>query len=122
AVYDDALGALDRPRVRVTALGFSQGCATVCRWAAATSRPLDRLVLWAGPLPPELVPASGLFGKANLVLVAGRSDRQVSAASVERQAVRLREAGLDCELHLYDGGHDMAAAPLRALADAREAT
>src|SRR5207302_9410481 len=34
AVYDDVFGRIDRARVTVHALGFSQGAATVSRWTA----------------------------------------------------------------------------------------
>ena len=39
---------------RVTVLGFSQGVATAVRWLCRGRTPAERLVLWAGPLPPEV--------------------------------------------------------------------
>src|SRR5437762_7802629 len=53
--YLDALYSHVAPgAARVTALGFSQGTATVCRWAALGSVRIDRLVLWGGEVPPDL--------------------------------------------------------------------
>jgi predicted esterase len=65
----DTLGWLDRvaaefddaahPRVRC-AMGFSQGAAAACRWAALGRTNLDRLVLWGGGGPPaRAAPAPG---------------------------------------------------------------
>ncbi len=54
AVYADIFGLLDRTRVTVHALGFSQGASTVSRWAAMGKARVDRLILWGGELPPDL--------------------------------------------------------------------
>src|SRR5207237_10690301 len=54
AVYDDVFGRLDRARVTVHALGFSQGAATVSRWTAMGTSRIDRVLLWGGELPPDL--------------------------------------------------------------------
>src|SRR5467141_3346918 len=50
AVYDN----ITLPNARVTALGFSQGSATVCRWAAFGSTRIERLIVWGGEVPPDL--------------------------------------------------------------------
>src|SRR5687768_10372624 len=41
-----AAAAADGRPIPIVALGFSQGAATVTRWAAATQQPITRLVLW----------------------------------------------------------------------------
>lgn len=40
--------------VPVTLFGFSQGCATVCRWAIDGHPEFHRLILWAGLFPPDM--------------------------------------------------------------------
>src|SRR5437868_14633480 len=53
--YLDAVHAdLQRPNARITALGFSQGSATVCRWAALGTARIDRVIVWGGEVPPDL--------------------------------------------------------------------
>src|SRR5262245_4764075 len=42
------------PGVQLVALGFSQGVATVARWAAASRFTIGTLVLWGSGLPPDL--------------------------------------------------------------------
>jgi predicted esterase len=116
AVHAHVFARVERGAVRFVALGFSQGCATVCRWAAATYHQTDHVVLWSSGLPPELEPAPALFGGARLTLVNGRADRAVPPAAVEAQLDRLRGGGRAVEHREYDGGHDIDAAALVALA------
>src|SRR2546429_3762725 len=54
AVYDDVFGRVDRARLTVHALGFSQGAATVSRWTAMGKSRIDRLRAWGGEFPPDL--------------------------------------------------------------------
>jgi predicted esterase len=114
-VHADALPA-GREQVDVVALGFSQGTATVARWAARTRRRVDRVVLWGAGLPPELDPSPRLFGAARLMLVVGERDRYLTAERVQREEERLRGGGLDVEVMRYEGGHRIAADALLRLA------
>lgn len=50
-VYNEALAGNTAP---VTLFAFSQGCATVCRWAVEGRPSFDRLILWAGLFPPDM--------------------------------------------------------------------
>ncbi|MEO6444905.1 MAG: alpha/beta fold hydrolase, partial [Gemmatimonadaceae bacterium] len=56
----DYVGYLDEvarqlvPGRAVTALGFSQGVATLMRWVTAGSTPLARVIVWAGEIPREV--------------------------------------------------------------------
>src|SRR5437773_7755282 len=54
ALYREVLGRVEGPAARVAALGFSQGTATVGRWAALGQSRLHHVVLWGGELPPDL--------------------------------------------------------------------
>jgi predicted esterase len=107
AVHDHVIAEAGAPAPRVTALGFSQGTATVCRWAAATSRRIDALVCWAGLLPPELEPAPALFGRASLHFVFGDADPAVTPAARTRALQRLDDAGLHHAMHTFAGGHEI---------------
>src|SRR5437667_4129795 len=51
---DGVYGNVVPRNARVTALGFSQGTATVCRWAGLGSSRIDRLIVWGGEVPPDL--------------------------------------------------------------------
>ncbi len=47
-VYDNLLKDRDLSNIEVNILGFSQGCATVCRWVGNGHVKCNRLLLWAG--------------------------------------------------------------------------
>ncbi|MGH7506172.1 MAG: alpha/beta hydrolase [Longimicrobiales bacterium] len=115
-VYADALRGIDRGRVSIFALGFSQGAATVARWAARTAFKLDHVVLWGGILPPELEPAPRLFASADLTFAFGSRDAFASAERIREEQERLRAAGLAFRILRFDGGHRLDAETLRQLA------
>lgn len=109
AVRDDVLARIAPSDVRCTALGFSQGAATVTRWATHGGRPLARLILWGGYVPPEtdLAAHRELLSSLRLTFVLGDTDPQVAPADVEREEARLREAGIPYSLIRFAGGHEL---------------
>ena len=119
AVYDDVFARVDRARVSVYALGFSQGTATVSRWTALGKAKVDRLVLWGGELPPDLdlsvEPGAGRMRAARLTLVYGRSDQYITAKVVTETRERLRRHGIPFTERAFDGGHELLEGVLREL-------
>jgi predicted esterase len=104
--------------VRVTALGFSQGTATAARWAVQGAARIDRLVLWAGLLPPEIEPDGPLrerLTEADLTIVWGTRDKMLSADQVRTQVESLERAGVPCRVLEFDGGHRVDRAVLGRL-------
>lgn len=97
------------PDVRVVGLGFSQGVATVSRWAAMGRTKVDALVLWGERVPPDLdlVAAAPRWRGLRLLLVAGRADPAVSEAAAVAERERLMAAGLAAEVIAFDGGHEL---------------
>ncbi|MGH7646012.1 MAG: alpha/beta hydrolase, partial [Gemmatimonadales bacterium] len=117
AVYGDAFARVERSRVRVHVLGFSQGTATACRWAALGSTQVDRLVLWGGEVPPDLdlAGARGRLAPLELVLVAGNRDDFYTAKVLARDEERLRSAEVPFKSVRFDGGHELNDAVLQEL-------
>jgi predicted esterase len=112
--YLDAVcGAVSPGRKEVTALGFSQGTATVCRWAAFGTARIDRLVLWGGEVPPDLDLTRLRVPK--LVLVYGTRDEFFTPKVVAANEARLREHQIPYELLSFDGGHQIDAETLDRL-------
>ena len=103
---------------RVTALGFSQGAATVCRWAALGRVKVDRLIGWGGTLPLDLPDAKGdqLFRGASVVLVGGKKDKLATPEALEHDRARLETRGIRAEVVWHDGGHALSSTTLRDLA------
>ena len=120
--YLDAVAAAvaaetSRP-LRVTGLGFSQGAATACRWAALGRTKLHRLIVWGGTLPNDLPADNGaaLFRGADVVLVGGRKDKLATPEAVERDRVSLSERAIPARVMWHDGGHSLSSSVLREIA------
>lgn len=119
--YLDLLVAALAPtgrRVPLVALGFSQGVATVARWAARGRAHPERVILWAGTMPTDLGERAGAspFGAASVTLVAGERDQLVSPTMLERSRAALAERGVDVRLETHPGGHTLNSELLRRLA------
>ena len=119
ALYDATLTGLDRDRIRVRALGFSQGVATVTRWLLNGKAYADEMILWAGSVPGEL----DLDGQRvrleamRVTLVLGTRDEFATWAALDEQRTRFERVGLEPRALSFDGGHTVDAAMLVQLAD-----
>lgn len=118
--YLDAIhGDLKLSNIRVTALGFSQGSATVCRWAAFGSTRIDRLIVWGGEVPPDLDLTQRKVAErlraAHLTLVYGTRDEFFTPKIVAATETRLTEHEIPYMLLPFDGGHEIHEATLRKL-------
>jgi predicted esterase len=109
--YLDALATHLRPRwpadAEVHVLGFSQGTATACRWAALGDTTVDRLTLWAGGVPPDLdLDAHGeLLRRLDLTLVIGTDDEYISEDQVAAEEARLDASDIPHRTIRFDGPH-----------------
>ncbi|MDQ6768828.1 MAG: phospholipase [Gemmatimonadota bacterium] len=119
-LYDEVFSIVDRTKVRLWVVGFSQGTATVARWVARGKVDPDRVVLWAGLLPPEFNArdAAALSRRAPATIVLGRHDDFANPELVAAQEARLKELGVAYEAIRFDGGHEILADTLRDLAGA----
>jgi predicted esterase len=118
-LYREVLGRVAGPAVRVTALGFSQGAATVSRWAALGQSRIDHVILWGGELPPDLdlAAARDRLRDVRFTLVYGQGDEYITRKVADGMAARLREHDIAHEVHAFDGGHELDDAVLRRLAE-----
>lgn len=82
-IYTNELSGF--PDIPVTLFGFSQGCATVCRWALDGHPKFNRLILWAGLFPPDMDFKKGhdLFVNKETYMVIGEQDPFLSAERME---------------------------------------
>lgn len=112
AVYEDVLRSTDRGKIQVTALGFSQGATTACRWTTLGTSKIHRLIVWGGEVPSDV----DLPRVARLVLVYGSRDEYFTPKIVAATEARLHEQGVPYELVPFDGGHQIDATVLRKVA------
>ncbi len=130
AEIEDYVGYLDRlfeataermarrPR-RLVALGFSQGAAAAARWALLGRAAVDRLVLWAGLLPPEvdLAGQRARLSRLGLVIVVGDEDEHLEPGRIAEAETALERAGVPHRVLRYRGGHRIDEDALRRLAE-----
>ncbi len=106
------------PLPPVTALGFSQGVATVGRWLSLGVSRAERVIAWGSSLPADVTPdARGLLlHGARLTLVIGERDQFVTPERVTAELARLDALGATYDVIRFPGAHEMNAGVLRQLA------
>jgi predicted esterase len=111
ADYVDFLDAVWRETAanagKVTALGFSQGASTAARWIALGNGRVDRLIAWAGQVPPDVDPAVFTKLSGGVTLVAGSSDEYSAWIAEANHEARFAAVGITPEVITFDGGHRM---------------
>jgi predicted esterase len=118
AVYRRIFTEIPREQVKITLLGFSQGTATVCRWISRGEVKADRLILWAGLIPPELdfEKDRETFTNLNLTMVLGTKDEYAKPDLIAEQENRLKSNRIPFQLVSFEGGHVIHQETLKKLA------
>lgn len=119
AVWERVVAGMPGGDVRLVALGFSQGVATACRWAALGTSSVDALILWAERVPPDLdlAAAAERLRRMRITLVAGAADPALPAGAPVEERDRLAGYGIPSEVVTFAGGHELDADTLRSLAE-----
>ncbi|MEQ9466309.1 MAG: hypothetical protein RLN88_02800, partial [Ekhidna sp.] len=87
---------------------FSQGTATMGRYAAHAKIPFQKMIIWAGTFPPDTNPDDWkyLTGKEEIHYYTSKEDIYFKQEMIENQNKVAREAlGKEPRLHWYEGGH-----------------
>ena len=88
--------------------GFSQGVAMAYRCATHLARPVQGVIALGGDIPPELDTAR--LSRIPFVLLGrGIRDEWYTPDKLARDEERLRLAGVNVEIVLFDGGHEWSA-------------
>ncbi len=116
--YAEIMKPLDINRIKVTALGFSQGTATVSRWVVTGSSPVHRLVLWGGDFPPDIDwdTAARRLNHLQVQMVFGTEDPYLKNAALEKQSEQLKKYGVNVQIKTFYGAHEIHAGILTSLA------
>lgn len=106
-LHDEIFSVVERAKVRVWALGFSQGVSTVVRWVAKGKVEPQRVVLCSGMLPAELDArqAKRLTLHAPLTLTYGDADDFALPDRVHGEEAKLKQLGIPYEIIRFEGGH-----------------
>lgn len=117
-LYDEIFSKIDRQRVRVTVLGFSQGGATANRWVTRGRVKADRLIMWGSLLASDadLNAAAEFFRNVELTIVYGIRDQFADSATIANYESLLKQKSVSYNLVTFDGSHRMDRDVLRQLA------
>ena len=105
-VYETEIGKSHLP---VTLFGFSQGCATVSRWALEGKPNFNRLILWAGLFPPDMdfQKGHGILSKKSTYMVIGKQDQFLSEERMAEFDGLAAKLGITPEKIMFDGKHEL---------------
>lgn len=108
AVYDEVRSQLAKD-VKITLFGFSQGAATISRFATQTQVHFDRLILWAGIFPPDLPPLESIesIKSKPVYWVYGEQDPYLSAGVMEEQHRLAERLQITPEVISFKGAHEL---------------
>lgn len=95
--------------INTTVLGFSQGSATASRWVLNGHVRFDRLILWAGILPPDMNFEAGseLFRQKEIHFVYGARDPFLTDSRFAEMHELTRRLNKNVSTTTFDGEHDI---------------
>jgi len=94
--------------VKITALGFSQGTATICRWILDKNyTKISRLILWAGAMPKDVFFEAKKFKHFDLIFVLGKQDEYISEIDLKNHISEIQKEGINPKTILFDGNHNI---------------
>jgi predicted esterase len=93
----------------VTILGFSQGAATASRWITEQALKFNRLILWAGILPPDMNFEVGkeVLKDKETYLVYGNTDPFLNDSRFGEMQMLASKLGITPQRIEFDGAHDI---------------
>jgi predicted esterase len=94
---------------QITLFGFSQGGATVSRWALDGKVSYDRLILWAGIFPNDMDFEKGtsLFKDKEIIEVFGDRDPFLTDSRLIEMKKLNKKLSLEPTLIEFKGGHEI---------------
>jgi len=116
-LHDEIFSVVDRAKVRLWVLGFSQGASTVVRWVVRGRVEPDRIVVASGMLPAELDEraAARLTLHGPLTVTFGDDDEFASVERINSEEAKLKQLGIAYEMIRFQGGHTITPALLEQL-------
>lgn len=106
-IYRQEVAEKDISQCKIILFGFSQGTATITRWALQSGLHFDALVLWAGSFPHDVdheMAAKKLDGK-DFRFAIGTQDGFFNEKRIKEHIHHLNTWGLHPEVSIFDGEH-----------------
>jgi predicted esterase len=116
-LHDEIFSVVDRAKVRLSVLGFSQGASTAVRWVVRGKVEPDRVVVASGMLPSELdeSAAARLAARGSLTVTFGDDDEFANAERVVTEETKLKRLRIPYDMIRFKGGHTITPALLEQM-------
>ena len=98
--------------------GFSQGTATMGRFAAYAKIPFHKMIVWAGTFPPDTKAEDWeyLTGSEEICYYTSKDDVYFKEEMIDNQKKTLMDAiGREPQVNWYEGGHQVISDIVRKL-------
>jgi predicted esterase len=117
-IYDKYVPQMS-DQVQITILGFSQGVATVFRWAQSRTRACDNLIAWAGRIPEDVSykAVQEYVDTKKIYFVYGLQDEFLTEKRVIFFRTEMKELGLNVEEITFDDKHVVDRPTLKLLGE-----
>lgn len=113
-VYVQFVTPYKNEKIKIIALGFSQGCATISRWAANTNQEIDRLVLGGG-IPAQELLDKDLLKKYNAIFSIGEKDEFFKDQNIDNLSEKIKPLFNQLITIKHAEGHIMDESVLKTL-------
>lgn len=104
-LYQYILSETNNKNLKINLLGFSQGGATVSRWAADRKVEFNNLILWASVFPDDM--NFEALNTSNTFVLYGNNDEFATNENVDKQKQVLAKSGIDFKAIKFEGTHDI---------------
>lgn len=95
--------------IELTLLGFSQGSATVCRWAEQLELSFDRLILHSGAFPIDIdfTGLSQILAGKEVYMLQGNDDEFINEEREIEQKELIAKWDIEVQQIKFEGRHDI---------------
>ena len=108
-VYKEVLSTLETKPEKIVFIGFSQGGATVTRWAVKGKSEADILIIHSSDIPKDIDfnTIKEKSEKMNIHYLYGNEDKSVRKENFESSVNLLKEKNVNFAQHIFKGGHSI---------------
>jgi predicted esterase len=108
-IFEQETNGLDLGKYKTIFFGFSQGVATITRWALQTEVNFDRLILWSGGFPhdADFEEARKKLENKEFDFLMGKQDKLYNEKQIAEHLKMLESNKLQPKLVFFEGEHQI---------------